>query len=159
MGQRGPAPKPTALKQLAGNPGKRPLNDAEPQPDNTLPTCPRWLPKEAKAEWGRLAKQLHNAGLLTGIDRNALAAYCVAFARWKAAEQMVEKSSQVVKSKNTESFYLNPWLNAASMALKEMVKLAAEFGMTPSARSRIRVEKAEQEESLADLLFRGSGSD
>ncbi|NLJ59167.1 MAG: phage terminase small subunit P27 family, partial [Tissierellia bacterium] len=26
MAQRGPKPKPTAIKQLEGNPGKRPLN-------------------------------------------------------------------------------------------------------------------------------------
>ncbi len=32
MGQRGPAPKPTALRILEGNPGKRPLNASEPRP-------------------------------------------------------------------------------------------------------------------------------
>lgn len=153
MGRPGPAPKPTAQKIREGNPGKRALNDAEPQPDSTLPTCPAWLTKGAKAEWRRLARQLNRAGLLTGIDRNALAAYCVVYDRWKTAEEMVAKSAQVVKSKQTESVYLNPWLNAASMALKEMTKLAAEFGMTPSARTRIRVEKVEQEQSLAELLF------
>ena len=32
MATRGRKPKPTALKVLEGNPGKRPLNDREPVP-------------------------------------------------------------------------------------------------------------------------------
>src|SRR5579863_4705296 len=32
MGARGPAPKPTALVLLEGNPGKRPINKRQPQP-------------------------------------------------------------------------------------------------------------------------------
>lgn len=32
MAARGRKPKPTALKVLEGNPGKRPLNDHEPIP-------------------------------------------------------------------------------------------------------------------------------
>ena len=35
MGKRGPAPKPTALKVLQGNPGKRKLNDSEPTFEKT----------------------------------------------------------------------------------------------------------------------------
>ena len=42
MGARGPAPEPTALKILAGNPGKRKLPENEPQPQGT-PICPAWL--------------------------------------------------------------------------------------------------------------------
>ena len=34
---RGRKPVPTALKKLRGNPGKRPLNDAEPKPDVVVP--------------------------------------------------------------------------------------------------------------------------
>ena len=43
MAQRGRKPKPTALKVLEGNPGKRPLNLYEPTPEGDLPECPEWL--------------------------------------------------------------------------------------------------------------------
>ena len=47
----GRKPKPTSLKVLEGNPGKRQLNPNEPKPDASVPKCPAWLSKEAKREW------------------------------------------------------------------------------------------------------------
>ena len=51
MASRGRTPKPTAIKQLEGNPGKRQLNTNEPKPKQKAPTCPKWLDDEAKKEW------------------------------------------------------------------------------------------------------------
>lgn len=48
MAQRGRKPKPTAVKVLEGNPGKRSLNTREPQPEKKAPRCPSWLEDEAK---------------------------------------------------------------------------------------------------------------
>ena len=48
MAQRGRKPKPTAIKELEGNPGGRPLNPNEPRPDKKAPRCPSWLEEEAK---------------------------------------------------------------------------------------------------------------
>ena len=39
----GRKPKPTALKKLEGNPGKRKLNMKEPMPEKGMPDCPKWL--------------------------------------------------------------------------------------------------------------------
>lgn len=44
----GRKPKPTALKKLEGNPGKRKLNTKEPVPEKGMPDCPKWLLPEAK---------------------------------------------------------------------------------------------------------------
>ena len=51
----GRKPKPTALKKLEGNPGKRKLNTKEPIPAKGMLNCPEWLLPEAKKEWERLA--------------------------------------------------------------------------------------------------------
>jgi hypothetical protein len=40
---RGRRPKPTRLKMLTGNPGKRPLNNDEPRPDVNIPEARRSL--------------------------------------------------------------------------------------------------------------------
>ena len=56
-------PKPTALKVLEGNPGKRPLNDHEPIPPKGELKCPSWLLPEAKKEWKRLASSLEAMGV------------------------------------------------------------------------------------------------
>lgn len=43
MATRGRKPKPTAMKELEGNPGKHPLNTSEPKPNKKAPACPKWL--------------------------------------------------------------------------------------------------------------------
>lgn len=48
MATRGRKPKPTALKLLEGNPGKRPINEHEPIPPKGTVKCPSWLEQEAK---------------------------------------------------------------------------------------------------------------
>src|SRR5580704_4521684 len=93
----GRRPKPTALKVIEGNPGGRPLNPDEPKPSG-IPSCPRHLNKEARAEWHRISKELVTIGLLTSIDRAALAAYCVAYSRWIEAEHNIAKFGHVVKA-------------------------------------------------------------
>ena len=163
----GRPPKPTAVKLAAGNPGKRPLNKREPTIASKMPTCPAWLAPEAKKEWRRLAKELHAANLLTSVDRAALAAYCQLWARWVAVElELValvpgkDDKPPVPKYKmvgSTDKGYdfVNPLFGLASQTLKAMKAYMTEFGMTPSSRSRIRIEAPQQEKSLAEILFEG----
>ena len=74
---RGRKPKPTTLRILEGNPGKRSLIDGPPQAPAKIPECPCFLDDEARAEWLRMAPVLLEMGLLTPADRAALAAYCI----------------------------------------------------------------------------------
>ena len=39
---------PTHLKIVAGNPGRRPLNENEPRPSGNLDTAPEWLTEAQK---------------------------------------------------------------------------------------------------------------
>ena len=73
MAQSGRKPKPTAIKKLEGNPGKRQLNENEPKPVKKAPKCPMWLETEAKKEWRRTARQLEDLGILTEVDMAAFA--------------------------------------------------------------------------------------
>jgi P27 family predicted phage terminase small subunit len=136
---RGRKPKPTTLKILDGNPGKRSLNDHEPQVQAEIPECPDFLDDEARAEWFRMAKVLEDMGLLTRADRAALAAYCVAYSRWVAAEAQVRRLGTIVKSPLKNFPMKSPYLTVADQALETMRKFMVEFGLTPSSRSRIRV--------------------
>lgn len=85
----GRKPKPTAMKKLEGNPGKRKLNTKEPVPAKEMPACPEWLMPEAKKEWERLAKLMNQMGVLTEVDMAAFAAYCQSYARWKEAQEHI----------------------------------------------------------------------
>ena len=151
----GPAPKPTTLKRLQGNPGKRRLNGSEPQPDapEYVPRAPRSLGDEAKKEWRRATRYLHRAGLYTHVDRAALMAYCAAFGRWVEAERKVEETGgPVLTSAETGNLYQNPWLHVANKAQEQMKRWAAEFGMTPASRSRVHVTPKPQQDELDKLL-------
>lgn len=127
---------PTKLKLLRGNPGRRPIRP-EPQPriDNESPKPPDYLGKDARAEWLRVAPELYRLGLLTVIDISALAAYCNAFGRWTAAEREVgDKLTIETSNGNTVQ---NPLVGIANAAARDMVKFAAEFGLSPAARRRL----------------------
>jgi len=136
MATRGRKPTPTAIKELEGNPGKRPLNSNEPKPDTTAPKCPKWLEPEAKKEWKRLSIEMERIGILTKVDMAAFAAYCQAYARWQEAEKFITEHGTIVR---TPSGYWQtvPQVSIAQTYMKIMEKLAEQFGLTPSSRSRI----------------------
>lgn len=153
MAQRGRKPKPTAIKILEGNPGKRPLNKNEPKPEKKAPKCPSWLEPEAKKEWKRMSKALEAIGVLTQVDSSAFAGYCQAYARWKEAEEFLTKHGTIFK---TPSGYIQqvPQVSIAQTYLKIMKDFCSEFGLTPAARSRIAVPPSEEnsEDQMEDIL-------
>ncbi len=148
---RGRKPKPTAVKQLAGNPGKRPLNDREPQFSRILPRCPSHLSNVAKNEWRRVSKELYGQGLLTRVDRAALAAYCQLYARWVQIEGILAVTKPLVTTSNGNVIQ-NPAISIANRTLEEMRKFMVEFGMTPSARTRVHATASDNEPTFADQL-------
>src|SRR5690349_12618000 len=100
---RGPAPKPTALKLAAGNPGKRPLNTEEPKPEASAGEPPAWMSGDAREIWFRLAGPMTKCGLVTRVDELALARYCTLLAMWIKATEKVQKaksSAYTIKNRN-----------------------------------------------------------
>jgi P27 family predicted phage terminase small subunit len=136
MGSRGPRPQPKALALLKGTyrPDRGAANPAMPVAE--LPSCPPHLDEEAKKEWRRVSRLLLNLGLLTKIDRAALAAYCVCWSRWVEAEGQLKEQGLMVKSPNGFD-QVNPYLSVANKALEQMRGFASEFGLTPATRSRV----------------------
>jgi P27 family predicted phage terminase small subunit len=149
---RGRKPKPTAVKVLAGNPGKRALNHAEPRPKVVRPRPPEHLSDEEKAKWKLVVRELHPLGLVTTIDVDALAMYCVIYARWVKAERMVREKGEIIKTA-AGNIIQNPYLSIANRALEQLNKLGAEFGMTPSSRSRVKADLINPDQELEQMLF------
>ena len=133
---RGRRPKPTRLKILSGNPGKRALNMNEPKPDPEIPECPVELGPVARKEWDRLVVQLGALRLLTQLDRAALAAYCGAYGMWAEATEAIQKYGTMVKSP-TGYPVQSPYVSIANRQAEIMMRIASEFGFTPASRSRI----------------------
>lgn len=140
-------PKPTALKVIEGNKGKRKIGANEPDPAylNDL-TPPAWLSSAAAEVWNEIAPNLRKACVLTELDVQALAMGCVAVAQYRAAVRRV--GEDLVKSKQVENDegracevgeHVNPWMIVQSMTFKQAMAIFAQFGMSPAARTRIVV--------------------
>lgn len=142
MGRRGPAPEPTAIKLLKGNPGKRKLNQNEPTPLITLPHCPAYLDADARTEWDRLAPILVRMKVLTEADYIALASLCQAYSTMMKAQEQLNRSGILFK---TPSGYVqqSPLIGIVNNCTEKIVTLCREFGLTPSARSRVQVSQPE----------------
>ena len=153
----GRPPKPTDLKLIEGNRGKRALNASEPKPKARVPRVPDHLSQPAKDEWQRITRELGGLGLLTHIDRAALAGYCQAWADWVEAEEQLQKYGRVVRTPSrtvtrrkpngeteTEqiggSVMQSPYLSIRNRALEFMHKFLIEFGMSPASRTRISLD-------------------
>jgi P27 family predicted phage terminase small subunit len=127
---------PIEVKRLRGNPGRRPLHSG-PQPARTDPPEPlAFLSEDAKAEWRRLAPELHRLGLLTLLDHSAFGAYCSSFARWMAADRMLE-SEGLLAPGSTGNMVVHPAFKIAVQCARDLIRIGNEFGLTPCGRTRI----------------------
>jgi P27 family predicted phage terminase small subunit len=158
MGARGPAPKPTALKELEGNPGKRSLNRSEPRPDVEAPACPKWVTGEGRKEWRRIVPLLVRLGLLTKVDRAALVGYCQAWARVVQAEEEMQKPGfQMIEVTDKGYAHVNPWFQVWTQSMKQVKAFGAEFGLTPAARSRVQTPEASEDDKFEEFVRRRNG--
>ena len=146
MGERGPAPTPSAIKRARGTFRADRVAADEPKAAGK-PVCPRWLPAEAQREFRRIAKELSALGVLGRIDGTALARYCHTLVRWRAAVAMVDKlgEMQVFKDEagKVKSVQLSPYTTLARSLAEELGRAESAFGMNPSARTRISAISAE----------------
>ena len=140
MGQRGPAPTPTGVLRLRGS-WRGDVNKNEPKPKPGRPVCPKWLSPYAKSAWKQLVPQLEAMGILTRVDGHALAVLCQTWARWRKAEEFIEEHGETYRVKDADGRvkYLKkfPQVSTAESCARTLNRYLAEFGLTPSARSRI----------------------
>ena len=146
MGRRGPRPRPTALKVQAGVRPDR-INSAEPVPPAHVPLAPPTLGEEARRIWHRLAPDLHRRGVLTPWDVDVFALFCDAVVQARRASELVGPAL-LVRGRR-DALVTNPAWRVYRDAVALVRALAQEFGLTPSARSAIRV--------AVDLSVRGAG--
>lgn len=173
---RGRKPKPTHLKLVAGNPGRRPLNDQEPTPARTRPSAPAHVSDKARETWGYVTAILDRMGILTEADAIGVEMLCEAYAD-KLAARAALALPVVVKRKDKESgadveytiaeggarTYLGfgkdgvmirqrPEVAMIADADRRIRGWLAEFGMTASARTRVKASEPETGDE-ADRFF------
>ena len=167
MGARGPKALPSNVHLLRGNPSKKTAADLLDgfQPEVEIPNCPRHLLPEARKEWRRITPELERYGLISKLDRTALALYCQAYARWVWAEEQMARAQAVAETNRTAAeatgqvyaggdgmtvmtpnghmTYSPHWVigNKAQQQVKDFL---AQFGLSPSSRSAVAPSSVRQ---------------
>lgn len=130
--------KPTQLKLVQGNAGKRAINKDEPQGEvlQHIPECPDWVPGEGQEAWRKLAPWLTKNRILTATDLHNLEAFCAAYGRWREAELHYAKEGPVVLGA-TGGPVKNPAATVINESLKQMTSFGASLGLDPASRVRL----------------------
>ena len=141
MGRRGPPPKPTRLKVLTGNPGRKPLPSNEPQPEPGLPRCPARFKGDSRKLWNQFARQLSACGIATKLDATALELLVDQHEAYTAASVQVLKTGPVWLERGESmipKFTYSPYWVQQQRAFKAMLTMLREFGMTPAGRASVK---------------------
>ena len=134
---RGRKPKPERLKVLDGQ--VRFVGSTEP------PQAPDWLEGEAREEWDRVVAELSKTCLVSPLDALSLASYCRVYAMWREADRQVKEHGITFISDNG-NIRCNPAAKLCLSLFEALRRMGAEFGFTPSARSRISLSPPKTEE-------------
>lgn len=143
----GRRPKPTHLKIVTGNPGKRALNKREPKPRREIPACPAHLSDVSKVAWRRVAEMLDRIGVLTECDSLALERLCDCYAEILACRELIDRDGRTYKTVTAQGDTLikgNPAVSQLRAADAQFKSYLVEFGLTPAARSKVRTEESKE---------------
>jgi P27 family predicted phage terminase small subunit len=137
MGICGQAPTPAKILKARGSWRAKGREQTEVHYEAGAPSCPAWLTKEAKAEWRRQVRQLTLAGVIEQADRAVLAAYCEAWSEFVTASRTLERDGYTTVTAKGRPMP-SPWTTVKNHAATRLVKLAAHFGFSPAARTRVK---------------------
>jgi P27 family predicted phage terminase small subunit len=153
----GRRPKPTHLKIVTGNPGKRAINKREPKPKREIPSCPAYLSDTAKVAWGRLSVLIDRMGILTEADGAALERLCDCYAEILECRELIAKNGRTYASirglggedSPIEQVLMkaNPAVAMLADADRRFKSYLVEFGLTPAARSKVHGKSDDDEKT------------
>ena len=150
MGKRGPKPRPTALRVIEGNPGKRPLMRDEAKATGTA-MCPRHLSPVAKRLWKRI-KLAMPPGFYTPADECLLSAYCEAWSDHVAATKALAEGHSLIVKTGT-GYSVSPLVRIRSSAASTMAMLGTRLGLSPADRAGLATPAQSAEKGKWDGLI------
>lgn len=154
---KGRKPTPSKIKKLRGNPDHRPRNMDEPEFETAIPEPPAHLSAAALVEWNRITHELAAKNVITIVDQAIIALYCQAYAQWAYHSDQLEQEEHFLTTPKGYR-YMNPQIGLINTLGEKLAKYAAELGITPSSRSRIKVTATppaprDKQRSLAEKFF------
>ena len=121
--------------------------------------------------WRRITPELERYGLISKLDRAALALYCQAYARWVWAEEQLQRSVKLMQDKEAAAIergetwtggdgYTVPTPNGhmtysphwviANKAMEQVNRYMSSFGLDPASRGRVNPSAVRQREMFTE---------
>lgn len=136
-GRSGRLRKPTVLRAMEGNAGKRRLNADEPTPPPAAIVAPAWLDETGREFWDAHAPWLAEHGLLTELDVPLFSAACEQHSLYR---RLMARVNQFPFAKTTKVIG-----DRADKALANRDRVLARFGFSPSDRARLSIKKQDDD--------------
>ena len=161
MGSRGPQPTPTAILALRGS-TRAGMRQAEPEADGATPSMPAWLTPRAKAAWKYAAPRLQAMGVLSSLDRLALARYCDTAIRWREAVEWIADDATsgirtAIDGNDNTLETEHPMVKRAERLADQLRKDERLFGLSPAFRAGLAKPKSNPLENRGKGRFLSTG--
>jgi len=112
----------------------------QPPPRPKPPRRPDWLAERAATIWDQVAEDLHPLGVLQDAHSHMLAVWCSSLATWIEASDHLEAEGEFGSTERGQRIR-NPWGQVKREAESTLLRLAGEFGLTPSSLARLGYEE------------------
>ena len=155
--KRGPKPKPTKLRLVTGNAGKRPLPGHEPQAPVIPAEAPARLSEAARPYWHEFADVLRDAKITTTLDEAALVLLVEEYATWQQALNVMRYHGVLAKGMHGSPM-VSPMFKIVRDSSDKLLRMLTDFGMTPSSRARVSTAKESRASDPWDEFTGGSGA-
>lgn len=153
MGKRGP--KTLSIEEHKTRGTYRADRHAGPEIPAEEPSCPTWLNREASACWKRNISILVDRVGLAKVDREALAVYCQTWAEYHEMEKYLAKHGrtyETITQTGSTIHRARPEVAIRDRARSEMLKYAAQLGLTPSARTGMHIDNKAKKTGIVQRM-------
>jgi P27 family predicted phage terminase small subunit len=131
---------------------KRDSHSAGPKPAPAVetplrgrPPRPKGLNKEAQEHFDSIVSMMDQSGMLSMLDTDILYIYIDAWSRYRLARHRGQAEGWVVSTPYGPR--KNPWYEIMMQAASVIRNCADRMGLTPAARTKLRVETADLDPS------------
>lgn len=148
---------PTALKKLKGTyrPDREIENEMMPTKLDFAPSPPAFLDAREAMEFESVCSELAELNMLHRTDLSLIAAYCVEITGYIRTSELIKIEGTIINGKNKlgESYAIqNPLMAVKNSYFNNAKAMATQFGLTPSARTKIAAPPPDGEGSFDEML-------
>lgn len=113
---------------------------------------PMKLGKVASEWWDKTIPMLERRGMVSEEDEQCLREMAVCVQRMEKAHKELESGGYLTSYNGNENYTTSPWLNIWAKSAELYNRLATQFGMTPAARIKLKIEEKQADDAIKALL-------